>query len=180
MAATERLFIGVPVDESTRSILMRQLPRSLPGKLSPPENWHFTLRFLGSTEAQRRDALIERLRSARFGSSFELSFDRLGAFPNSGRARVLWVGAGAGHARLESIAQKVEEIVRSIGFDAEKKPFKAHLTISRMKEPQSVSEMLARARPVQATMRVEELIIYRSEPGRSHSQYSVVMAFPLQ
>ena len=180
MSQTERLFIGVPVDESTRSILVRQLPRNLPGKPTPPENWHFTLRFLGSTEAERRDALIERLSSTRFGSSFDLSFERLGAFPNAGRARVLWVGAGAGHARLEGVAQKVEQIARSIGFDAEKKPFKAHLTVSRMKEPQSVSELLARGRPVQATMRVEEVILYRSQPGGAHSQYSVVMAFPLE
>jgi 2'-5' RNA ligase len=180
MSETERLFIGVPVDESTRSILVRQLPRNLPGKPTPPENWHFTLRFLGSTESEQRDALIERLSSTRFGSSFDLSFERLGAFPNSGRARVLWIGADAGHARLEGVAQKVEQIARSVGFEAEKKPFKAHLTISRMKEPQSVSELLAHARPVQATMRVEEVILYRSQPGRAHSQYSVVMAFPLE
>jgi RNA 2',3'-cyclic 3'-phosphodiesterase len=180
MSETERLFIGVPVDESARFTLLRQLPRNIPGKPSPPENWHFTLRFLGSTGPERRDALIERLASTRFGSAFDLSFDRLGAFPNSGRARVLWVGAGAGHARLEGVAQKVEEIARSAGFEAEKKPFRAHLTISRMKEPQSVSELLARARPVQATMRVEELILYRSRPGGAHSQYSVVMAFPLK
>jgi 2'-5' RNA ligase len=179
MNETERLFIGVPVDESTRSILMRQLPKNLPGKAAPPENWHFTLRFLGSTEAGRRDELIERLSSTRFGSSFDLAFDRLGAFPNPGRARVVWIGTGAGHERLERIAARVEEICRAVGFEPEKRTFKAHLTIARMREPQSVAALLSSARPIQATVEVREISLYRSESGIKHSRYSIVASIPL-
>ena len=179
MTKTERLFAGVPIDEVTRINLIRQLPSDLPGKPSPPINWHFTLRFLGSTDADRRDALIQRLSSTQFGTPFDLSFDRLGAFPDAGRARVVWLGTSAGHDRLEGIAAKVEEAARSAGFDAEKRPFKAHLTLSRMKEPMSVAAVLAKARAVHSTMRVDRIILYRSEPGGSHSQYSVVATFPL-
>ena len=179
MSETERLFVGVPVDEATRLALMRQLPRNLPGKQPPPENWHLTLRFLGSTDASRRDMIIERLASTRLGPPFDLSFDRLGAFPSSGRAQVLWIGTASGHDRLESVARKVEEISRSVGFDAEHRPFTAHLTVSRMREPLSVAAILSRARPIQVTMRVEEINLYRSQSGGPHSRYSVVTAIPL-
>jgi 2'-5' RNA ligase len=179
MSETERLFVGVPIDEATRFALMRQLPRNLPGKQPPPENWHLTLRFLGSTDASQRDKIIERLASTRFGPPFDLSFDRLGAFPGSRRAQVLWIGASAGHDRLESVARKVEEISTSVGFDAENRPFRAHLTISRMREPSSVAAILSKARPIQVTMRVEEIDLYRSESGGPHSRYSVVTASPL-
>ena len=176
----ERLFVGVPIDEAARTALMRQLPRHLPGKQAPPENWHFTLKFLGSTEPDRRDALIEALRSQSFGNSFHLSFDRLGAFPNPGRARVLWVGTGAGRERLESIAQRVDAIASSVGFEKEKRPFKAHLTISRIKEPVSAAQVLAKTPPIQATTSVDELILYRSEQGGAHSRYVAVAMFPLK
>lgn len=175
----ERLFIGVPVPEKTRLSLMRQIPSPLPGKPTPAENWHFTLRFLGSTEPAMRDRLIEKLRGTSFGNAFDIEFDTLGAFPNARRARVVWVGVGNGHGALERIAEKAESAARDAGFDAETRRFTAHLTISRMREPLSVAGILSKARPIQATMRVEEIDLYRSESGGAHSRYSVVTAIPL-
>jgi hypothetical protein len=47
----------------------------------PPKNWHFTLRFLGDTDARSRDALISSLHATRLGNRFSIRFDGLGAFP---------------------------------------------------------------------------------------------------
>src|SRR6187551_3410494 len=113
---------------------MRQIPADLPGRAAPPENWHFTLRFLGSTDAHRRDRLIDALASRNFGSMFEIEFDALGAFPNPRRARVLWVGVGNGHEKLERVALAAEGAARESGFEAESRKFTAHLTISRMRQ----------------------------------------------
>ena len=176
---TERLFIGVPVPERTRLNLMRQIPPDLPGRPAPPENWHFTLRFLGSTDAARRDRLIDALASKNFGSAFEIEFDALGAFPNPRRARVLWVGVGNGHEKLERVALAAEGAARESGFEAESRKFTAHLTISRMKQSESLVEFLAKARNVSAAMRVDEVILFKSELGSDHSRYTVVAAFPL-
>jgi len=177
---TERLFIGVPVPEATRLSLMTQIPKGLPGRATPAENWHFTLRFLGSTDAQHRDRLIDALRSKRFGPPFELEFDQLGAFPNPRRARVLWVGVGNGHGKLEDIARIAEAAATQSGFEAEPRKFTAHITISRMKQPETVVHFLEKARRVNAVMRVGEVILFRSKPGSDHSRYTVVDAFPLK
>ena len=160
--------------------LMRQLSAELPGRATPPENWHFTLRFLGATDAARRDRLIETLGSKNFGSAFEIEFDELGAFPSSRRARVLWVGVGNGHEKLERVALAAEGAARESGFEAEPRKFTAHLTISRMKQSESVVEFLAKARKVSAVMRVDEVILFKSELGRDHSRYGVVSAFQLR
>ena len=173
----ERLFVGIPISERTRVTLERQLPSKLPGRPGPSENWHFTLRFLGATVNHQRDRFIEDLRRKSFGDPFDIEFDMLGAFPNSRRARILWAGVGFGHERLESIASKVEGSARAAGFDPEPRPFTAHLTLSRLRPPESVAHLLATARRIDARMRVNEVILYRSEPGGVHSRYAVVDSF---
>ena len=55
----ERLFIGVPLTDEARRAVEKALPKKLPGKLVPPENWHFTLRFLGSTAAEEREKIVQ-------------------------------------------------------------------------------------------------------------------------
>src|SRR5947207_7289511 len=91
-ARPERLFIAVPLAEEARREIAQSLPKTLPGKRVPPENWHFTLRFLGSTTADARDQVIQRLKAATCGARFTIRFRELGAFPNPGRARILWLG----------------------------------------------------------------------------------------
>jgi 2'-5' RNA ligase len=51
----ERLFIGVALSDEARRAIALSLPKILPGKPVSPENWHFTLRFLGSTRADQRE-----------------------------------------------------------------------------------------------------------------------------
>jgi RNA 2',3'-cyclic 3'-phosphodiesterase len=176
---TERLFVGIPVSERTRLSLERQLPPKLPGRPAPSANWHFTLRFLGATPNDQRDRLIDALREKSFGGAFDIEFDMLGAFPGARRARVLWVGVGNGHSQLEAIAAKVEEAALVAGFDPEPRKFTAHLTLSRIRPPESVTHLLATARPIDAVMRVSEVILYRSEPGGRGSRYTVIEEFPL-
>ena len=175
----ERLFVGVPVPERTRQSLARQLPQPLPGKPSPMGNWHFTLRFLGETEAMLRDRLIRGLRETSLGGPFELAFQSLGAFPDPRRAKILWAGVGKGKERLESIAQRVEAAAVEAGFSREMRRFSAHLTLSRINPPRAVKELLADARPIDARMRIEEVVLYRSELGGPHSKYTVVETFSL-
>src|SRR4029078_6183451 len=61
-AKPERLFIGVPGTAPDGRCIVMALPGNLPGKPVPPENWHFPLRFLGSTAATTRDRIVGLLR----------------------------------------------------------------------------------------------------------------------
>lgn len=175
----ERLFIGVPIPARTRELLSRQLPESLPGKASPSSNWHFTLRFLGATEPVLRDRVVDELSRISFGRKFEIAFDSLGAFPNARHAKILWAGVGKGKERLESIAQLVECAAVDAGFPGEKRKFSAHLTLSRINPPRPVVQLLQNSRGIDASMRVEEVILYRSELGGAHSKYTTVESFSL-
>ena len=176
---TQRLFIGVPVPEKTSVSIARQLPPALPGRQPPLGNWHFTLRFLGDTEADTRDRLLEKLSAVGLGRGFSISFDRLGAFPNARRAKVLWLGVSNGRERLEALAAKVETAASLSGFEPEKRRFSPHLTLSRMRAPESVADLVSKSRPVNAEMLVDRVILYSSVTGGPHSVYTIVQTFPL-
>jgi 2'-5' RNA ligase len=58
-----------------------------------PDQWHLTLAFMENVAERHLDDLVERLgRAAPRRTPFELGFAGGGAFPNAGRAKVLWLG----------------------------------------------------------------------------------------
>lgn len=170
----ERLFIGVPVTEQARQSIFKALPKNLPGKPAPPENWHFTLRFLGATPPATRDHVVQLLRAATCAAPFTIRFDTLGAFPRPNRARILWLGIDEGAERMIQLAAIAEATARVAGFAAESKPFRPHLTLSRIDPPVSVSALVAARPRFGARMTVDCLILYQSRLGGGPARYEEV------
>ena len=168
--ASERLFVAVPLTEQARQEIIARLP-VLPGRLVPPQNWHFTLRFLGDTDAAMRDRLIAELRRTPLGSRFSISFGALGAFPRANRARILWLGVDEGAGRLVSVAESVESAVRRAGLPAEERPFKPHLTLSRIEPTRSVADVLTWQPPLQVRMPVTADRSRAQPAGKGPAQY---------
>jgi 2'-5' RNA ligase len=175
----ERLFIGVPLTDEARHAIDKSLPKKLPGKPVPVENWHFTLRFLGSTAAEARDQIIQRLKFAGCGEAFTVRFSELGAFPSAGRARVLWLGIDEGVERMKQLAAIAEASARSAGFPAEGREFTPHLTLSRIDPPASVKTLLTSKPRFGTRMTVDSLILYRSRLGGGPARYEEVMRINL-
>jgi 2'-5' RNA ligase len=175
----ERLFIGVPLSEDARAAVSHLLPKNLPGKLVTPDKWHFTLRFLGATNPNAREAVISGLSSAKLGAPFKIRFGELGAFPNTRRARVLWLGVPLGSEQLSALAAVAESVARAAGFAAEGRRFTPHLTLSRLDPPQSVAALVANGRDLGVEMRVESMILYRSRLGGGPARHEEVQRFRL-
>ena len=178
----ERLFLAVPLTEDARrevEVGLEPVMRDLPGRAVRPENWHLTLRFLGDTPPERRDRLRGELEGSSLGSAFALGFGGLGAFPRAERARVLWLGVEQGAAELGELAQQVESAVRRVGFAPETKPFRAHLTLSRIQPPCSIAAVLARGLQLAVRMPVTEVVLFRRQLGGVPARYEPVARFPL-
>jgi 2'-5' RNA ligase len=146
----------------------------------PAQNWHFTLRFLGDTDARARDAMVSTLRAARLGNKFSIRFDGLGAFPRAKRARIIWLGVTDGAQQLISLAESVESAARRSGFAAEARPFKPHLTLTRVEPPRAVSDILNSQPPLAVTMPVTEAALVRSSLGSGPARYEIVERFSLR
>jgi 2'-5' RNA ligase len=175
----ERLFVGVPLTTAARDELVKRLPKAIPGKPVPPENWHVTLRFLGQTALEQRDLLVTRLRSVAFPIAFRIGLTGLGAFPNPRRAKVLWIGIDEGAPALVELAGLVEQAAISAGFAAEARRFHPHVTIARLDPAMNVRRVLTGDWRKPVVMQVSTVALFRSRLGSGPAQYDVIEQFAL-
>ncbi len=100
-----------------------------------PEQMHLTLRFLGDTPIDRLPALAAALDDvAGRQASFVLRLTTTGCFPNARRPRVVWVGLGGEAAALAALVAGLNAALGALGLPPENKPFRAHLTLGRVKD----------------------------------------------
>lgn len=155
----------------------------------PVRNLHLTLRFLGPTDVSRVAPLVEEVRRGLAGvSPFELSVGGLGAFPSWRRPSVLWAGVESPGEELNDLAHRLERVCRVAGFSAERRPFRGHVTVARVRRaPDAVRSAVAppvRRRTVVARWTVEHVGLFRSDHGSTDrtpgpARYLCVESFPL-
>ncbi len=146
------------------------------------EQLHLTLRFLGDTDEGRVDDLVSLMtRSVDGVEPFSISFDGVGAFPNAGRPRVVWIGL-SGAEPLVGIARRLEEGVVDLGWRPEKRGFRPHATVARIKHVRRLgrlSSLLDRWRDASfGSMRVSSIELKMSELTPQGAIYSTIESVP--
>ncbi|GBD85121.1 2'-5'-RNA ligase [bacterium BMS3Abin02] len=177
-----RLFVAVAPSDDARHALAARLcdpARPLPGRPVHPRNWHLTLRFLGDVDGPAYDRLLAALDEADLGECFRVRLGGLGAFPKPLRATVLWAAFTEGEDRLEDLAARVEQAVEISGAPGEDRPFRAHLTLARIRPHQDVRPILELVDPLGIGWIVDRVVLYRSHLGRGGPRYEEMAVFPL-
>ncbi|MBW2278810.1 MAG: RNA 2',3'-cyclic phosphodiesterase [Deltaproteobacteria bacterium] len=188
---TIRTFLAINLDlAAVRSVAeeQRRLKQSCEAagvrvRWVPPANMHVTIRFLGPVTEPMisavRDALEPMTRSF---APFEVESFGLGAFPDAEQARVVWSGVRCESGELERLYAKVSKLLEDTGFAAEKRPFKSHVTIGRIKSGDSAGlpDCLAgSAEKEQGTSTIRYLICYRSDLQPTGADYHAMWRLPL-
>lgn len=172
MERLKRVFAAVRLPDEVRLALADRLSSlSVPGRAAPPDNWHLTLRFLGIVDEPTLDRFVAALDMSDLGDPFRLVLEGLGAFPRPGNATVLWVGIGGDLESLADLSAVVEECAVGAGLDGEERPFSPHLTLSRIRPPEDVSELISDAPEFGLGWECQELIVYRSHLGGGPARY---------
>ncbi len=100
-----------------------------------PELMHLTLHFLGDTDVAKLPAISRAMDEAVAGRApFTLTLDGIGCFPNPRRPRVVWAGLAGDSAQLLALKAALDEQLAALGWPPEDKPFRAHLTLGRVKD----------------------------------------------
>ena len=133
-----RAFIAIDPGQEVRkriAVVQESLRSGTQGvRWVKPQNMHLTLKFLGNIAADNAEKLSGELKETLRGfSPFELRFEGAGVFPNAKRPRVLWIGARSEGNHLQELEQKISRLVSAFGIPADDRPFRAHLTLGRIK-----------------------------------------------
>jgi 2'-5' RNA ligase len=100
-----------------------------------PELFHVTLAFLGRIPDERlADVVAACAEAASARTSFSVTLDRAGRFPESGTPRVLWLGMGEGATESADLAADVRNALTVRGILFDEKAFRAHVTVARVKD----------------------------------------------
>jgi 2'-5' RNA ligase len=149
-----------------------------------PENLHVTLKFLGHVEP----SLLEQVAAALAGVAprhpgFDLEIRGLGAFPGPSRPRVIWAALGTGISALATLAAGVETGLGAVGVPPEARPFSAHMTLGRVRQPGReaglAAALVAGATLTFGRFRVDELVLMRSDLSGRGARYTRIGTWPL-
>jgi 2'-5' RNA ligase len=136
-----RTFIAVEVGPLDEILKFEQDIRTSGGavKLVEPENIHITLKFLGNTDEELVNDIVEILRECCSGiKSFKLRLKGAGVFPNLNYIKILWIGL-QNYEPLEIIAKNLDSKLNKLGFKSEKRAFRPHITVGRVKSRKNKS-----------------------------------------
>ena len=182
---TLRTFIALPlpagwVEQLADTIAM--LSRALPSGVRwvSPGGIHLTLKFLGPTDSRVVPRILDAIgESFADASSPVLSLSVLGTFPNGRNPRVIWAGVSGGSESLDDLHRRAEQAVRGLGWSADGRPFRPHLTLGRVRDRvnprqrQAVLDAVAGARiPAIPGWRPDTVRLYRSVLTPRGAQYS--------
>lgn len=150
-----------------------------------PANIHLTLKFLGDTDPSLGDAIRTAMQTAVSAQRpLELATGGLGGFPNLKRPRVIWQAVGGDVERLQTIQAHLADALVQCGFKRERRPFRAHLTIARLRNPKRwgarEAAMVAKLEDMPPQpFTADTLIWYRSQLHPEGAVYSELARMPL-
>lgn len=192
--------MGKASKETIRTFIAVELPKEIHDKLqqlqndfrtpmpdvrwTKPGNIHLTLKFLGDVQISRIDRITSSLMDigGRF-SPFTMSLAGMGAFPNPRKPRIVWVGVEKGADTLVEIANSIEASMKQLGFPKEKRPFRPHLTVGRirqLKNPESMTKALEQSEVGElGEFAVEKVSFIKSQLDPAGSIYTTLVEAPL-
>ena len=182
-----RLFIAVNLPDPVRRSLERAaapLREAAPAvRWLQPENFHITLKFLGSVA----DEALADVRSALDAAAlrhapFPMTLRGAGAFPNFRRPRVYWVGVEDDGSLLQ-LQLEVERTIAPLGFPTEARPFHAHITIGRPNNVPAAQVLAAGAAGedfrYESKVQVKSIELMESKLSPKGARYEAIRSAPL-
>ena len=174
-----RLFVALPLPEPVTEALSGIRPSPRDG-VRPVDatDMHLTLHFLG-----RRDVepVVRALAVVRH-PAFALRLGRPGHFSLPGRKAILWVGIEPSD-ELVGLHRATAEALATVGFAAETRPYRPHVTVARMSSrlPETLVDTIEAglAGPDSVEFGCSRFALYQSETHPEGARYRVLEPFPL-
>jgi 2'-5' RNA ligase len=183
----KRTFIAVKIiPEDNMLSILQHLKECLAGgkiKWIEPDILHITLFFLGDTDDKLIPVITEKLQqlSHEF-PPFDLEFREVGLFRNIRDPRIIWIGTRENQT-FRMLQSGIENELAGLGFKIEKREFKPHLTVGRIKWIGDISALeevlkLYKNHEVQQSG-IDKIIFYESILKPFGPEYIPIAKIPL-
>ncbi len=175
-----KLFAGIDLTANVRSachdVANRLRDSGFDARFEALEKLHVTLAFLGWADLESVEAIRDTLNAvAQSVAPFDLTLDKLGAFPHERKPRVVWVGAREQGTAFRNLARAARKAYEALGFTFDKEAV-AHVTIARVKGGNAHLPVLD-LKPMKLAVR--ELTLFESIPAGRTTRYEVRARYPL-
>lgn len=178
-----RIFFAIDLPPVVRDKMscfidtLKKRSKSYAIRWSRPEHLHITLQFLPKVLACDLPSIIGHVRAA-LNDHREQSVVALGhlhLFPSAFHPRVIVLDVTP-QEPLAALSRQVGCGIRQAGYETEERPFKAHLTIGRIKNARDVNLgfLSAFTLPPIEPIIIDKVVLFRSEPMPDGSQYTVL------
>ena len=175
-----RLFVAIDLPEEIRRSLQAIQPEVASGiRVTPPEQLHLTLHFLGEADVAAVSAAI----MPTIPHELSLAGQGVGSFRGRDGQIILWAGIEP-DSDLLGLQRQMGARLEEAGFVVEKRPYKPHITLARLKGragrkltaewEAAHSEFTIPRTPVTA------ITLYSSTLGRDGAVHSPEVVFPVE
>jgi len=181
----KRVFFCIPVANQIPSILSEiksyLINEPTVIKWIPIENIHLTLLFLGDIYNHNISDLIKLLENNISSAKFKIRISKTGMFPSVKSPTILWLGLDRGIDQIKILQNQIEESVKEININYEKKSFIPHITIAKIKTVYPKVDVLPLMNSVYSPREIEvdSISMYQSRLFRDGVQYTLMNTFPL-
>jgi RNA 2',3'-cyclic 3'-phosphodiesterase len=173
-----RLFVALELPEEVKCHLV-----GLQGEISgirwlPPEQLHLTMLFLGDVEEEKLAQIILALTEIRV-APFTLHITRIGCFPNARAPRVLWAGIER-QPMLERLHLQIKTAAESCGIRLETCSFSPHITLARLKQPDSADVTMFLRQPTSnkiPPVTIEQFVLFQSVLTTQGAKHQPIQKF---
>ncbi len=173
-----RLFVAVDIDKQIKSKVL-EIQHKLPShglKMVNPENFHFTLKFLGEQPDNKINEISSVLSDiASKYKPFIINISGVGAFPSDSSIRVLWIGSSGLEPLLLDIHKSLDQFKKE---DYKPHP---HLTLARVSasSPELKDIIMHLKNSEIGAMTVNSFVLKKSVLKQSSPVYEDVKRFDL-
>jgi 2'-5' RNA ligase len=187
-----RLFVACEVPDDVK-LAIGDVTESLRSRSGNAVRWirpdgvHVTLKFLGEVPVKKLPAVKLAIQEAVSGHQpFELEFSTIGTFGGREGLRIMWVGVAGDVLRLEALVRAVNAALAVVGFEPERRPFRPHLTLGRVRDEigtrqrAEIEVQVGKTVVPQVTWRTAHVSLMRSRITPQGAIYDVLATFPLR
>lgn len=176
-----RVFFAIDLPSSVKAVLatyltqLKKQSKSHAIRWSRPDNLHITLQFLAEVPPAAMEGMVAKVTLALKAALSEQRFHlgRLHVFPDPYRPRVIVMDV-APQVGLAEVSRLIGEGIQAAGLAIEDRPFRAHLTLGRIKQPQGLNLGFLSTVPLPELdeQRLSEVVLFQSEPHPEGSHYT--------